>query len=265
MERDLTGEELVKWFDALKADRGNWEDLWEEIAEFILPAHRNFQTRLSEGDDRMERVYDSTAILSNERLASNLHTLLTNPATPWFGLRFRQKELNDSEAATEWLEACTDLMRPALDESNFDEMMGEFYLAFPAFGTAAIAVEEQPPEYGENDPNKFYGFQFVSHHLERVVGAEDNLHRFRDTFLDYEMDAYQLVQEFGADVLPSSVNEAYRSMNWDKKFQLIHAIYKRTYLDSVPDEVDVTEDNRAFASAHFLKETGDIIKTSCYY
>ena len=74
-------EQLKRRYERLKADRGNWESHWEEIAEYIMPASVGFTGLRTAGEKRMTKVYDSTGIHSNELLAAGLHGLATNPAS----------------------------------------------------------------------------------------------------------------------------------------------------------------------------------------
>lgn len=265
MDRDYTGEELTKWQAGLQASRGNWENLFEEIAIFILPSQRNFEVRLSEGTPRMDQVLDSTAIHAGERLASNLHFLMTNPATPWFRLKFRQEELNDTDEAVEWLQAATEDLKNELNDSNFDDAIGEFYLALPAFGTSVIACEETRPDYGEDDPNKFNGFTFFSHHLARCYGDVAADGRFRDTFLVYELNARQAVERFGTDRVSPKVRDMYEKADFTTKIKFCHAIYKRMYFDTQPEAIDVPAEQRMYASVHYEVGSGEIVESGGYY
>lgn len=265
MDRDYQGEELKRWLERVKADRGDWDNLYEDIATFILPSQKNFEVRLSQGQERMDGVYDGTAIYANERLAANLHFLATNPATPWFNLKFRDEALNESDDAVKWLEECADLFKDALNDSNFDSVIGEFWLALPAFGTAPIAVEETAPEYGPNDPNKFYGFNFQSNHLARCWGVPGPDGTLRDTFTEYELNARQAVEKFGAEKLSEKIKEAFEKSDFTTTFTFCHSVYKRLHLKAMPDQEDAPADKRMFASVHFETHDGNVADEGGYY
>lgn len=261
---DYDGEALKRWFEQIKSDRGTWENLFEDIATFVLPSQRNFNAKISEGQERMDGVYDGTAIYAAKRLGANLHFLATNPATPWFNLKFRDKTLNDDQDAVDWLKEVTELYKDALNDSNFDSAIGEFWLTLPSFGSAPIACEEAKPEYGEDDPAKFNGFVFQSNHLARTYGVPAANGVMRDTFVEYELNARQAYERFG-DKLSEKIKKAYADGDFSKKFSFIHAVYKRLDLPSMPDSIDIPADRRAFASAHIELDTGQMLEAGGYY
>jgi hypothetical protein len=99
--------------------RSNWEKHWQELADYMLPRKADIVKKRTQGDKRTELIYDGTAIHAVELLASSLHGMLTSPSTPWFSMRFRERELQGSDAANEWLESCIDQMYQAFHRSNF--------------------------------------------------------------------------------------------------------------------------------------------------
>ena len=40
---------LLKRYDRLKADRHNWDQLWEELAVFLMPSKTDFITKSTRG------------------------------------------------------------------------------------------------------------------------------------------------------------------------------------------------------------------------
>jgi len=61
---------LLKRYDRLKADRHNWDQLWEELAVFLMPSKIDFITKSTKGTKRAAEVYDSTGIHSLQILAA---------------------------------------------------------------------------------------------------------------------------------------------------------------------------------------------------
>ena len=77
---------LIARHDRLRADRGTFDSLWQEVADYIIPS-REFTQRRGPGEKRMTKIFDTTAILACEQLAGALHGMLTSPAVRWFALR----------------------------------------------------------------------------------------------------------------------------------------------------------------------------------
>ena len=51
-------------------------------------------------------LYDNTAIVANDDLASSIQATLTNQATSWAKLRFTDEELMDDKESATWLQGC---------------------------------------------------------------------------------------------------------------------------------------------------------------
>ena len=103
-------KEIVDRYSKLKVLRGTWESHWQEIADYVLPRRADVTKKQARGSKRTELVYDSTAIHAAELLASSLHGMLTNAASPWFSLQFKDPLLDADDAVNEWLEECTHQM-----------------------------------------------------------------------------------------------------------------------------------------------------------
>ena len=76
--------QLDRRFKQLQTQRSNWENHWQELADYMLPRKADITRKRTQGDKRTERIFDGTAIHAVELLASSLHGMLTSPSTPWF-------------------------------------------------------------------------------------------------------------------------------------------------------------------------------------
>jgi hypothetical protein len=93
----------------------------------MMPRKADVTKKRSQGDKRSELIFDSSPLHAVELLSASLHGMLTNPATPWFSLKFKQSDLIDEDAANEWLEDATDKMYEAFNRSNFQQEIFELY------------------------------------------------------------------------------------------------------------------------------------------
>ena len=187
---------LIRLFDSRWAYLGDWRNRWEEMSFYIMPQQRSFTSHHNVGNRRQEQlIFDSTALEANERLSARLHEALTNPATSWFTLAFEDKELNEQDAAREWLEESTDLMRSALHESNFDMSMGQFYLDLGCLGTATVSCDEKRSYPGTE--GEFHGLNFKAWHLEGAAFHENSDGLIDEAFFRFDMTAEQMYQKFG--------------------------------------------------------------------
>tara|TARA_R100001460_G_scaffold10632_2_gene25104 strand:- start:12071 stop:13654 length:1584 start_codon:yes stop_codon:yes gene_type:complete len=238
--------ELQNQYSQLKNKRQNWESHWQEIADFVLPRKADVNIDRTEGDKRTNRIFDGTALHASELLSSSLHGMLTNAATPWFSMRFKDENLAMDEESREWLEASTRTMYIALNRSNFQQEIHELYVDLVVFGTACMMIEE--------DEEKL--IRFSTRHIKEIYIAEndkgfvDTIHR------SFKMSARSAVKRFG-----------------DGAGKRILAIAK----DNPYDEVDIHHcvkpndqfnpykmDNKsmAFVSVYYDHEDGHIISIS---
>lgn len=141
----MKGSQIVKRFDALKSQRANLDTVLQDIERYVLPYRGEFFSQMNsehEVDWDRKYIYDNTACVAVNLLASQLHGNLTSPVNKWFGLRFRDEELNTDVAAKEWLEDAEDKIWQTIQESNFDTAAPEAYLDSSGFGTSIIMMED---------------------------------------------------------------------------------------------------------------------------
>ena len=122
--------QLERRYKTLQSQRSNWENHWQQLADYMLPRKADITKKRTQGDKRTELIYDGTAIHAVELLASSLHGMLTSPSTPWFSMRFRDQELQRSDEANEWLESSLDQMYQAFNRSNFQQEITSFIMTW---------------------------------------------------------------------------------------------------------------------------------------
>ena len=183
----MNAKELSNQFSKLKTQRQNWESHWQEIADYVLPRRADVNKSRSSGDKRTEFIYDGTALHAAELLSSSLHGMLTNAATPWFSMRFKDENLSMDEESREWLESCTTTMYIALDRSNFQQEIHELYTDLVTFGTSAMMIEE--------DEEKF--LRFSTRHIKEIYVAENDKGVVDTVHREFKMTARAAYQRFG--------------------------------------------------------------------
>ena len=188
MPMDAQAKKLLTRWEALKLERATTENSWQEIADNLL-GRRDFISRRTPGERRMQRIYDGTSKVAGEDLAGALHSLMTNPTAPWFELRFERPELNEMPTAMRWLFATEKRIHAALTrpDANFHAQMSEVYIDLVYFGTAGLFVEDKLSQ----------GTIFSARPLSEIYVAENSAGRIDTVFLHFEFNARQAFQEFG--------------------------------------------------------------------
>ena len=199
-----------KEFENLVASRRKNHDIqWEEIARYIMPHKMDFITKRSKGDrTRGKDIYDPTAAVSMNVLASHMHTSLTSPSAPWFSLRFEKPDLNDDDELKEWMEDCTKRMFHAINNSNFVSSVNELYKDLITFGTAAMEVTFI------NTEKDGFKLVFKPVHLASCVFME-SVHGPIDTFYhEVELCNAKIMEMFGEDT-PTEIKEKVKDKPYD--------------------------------------------------
>ena len=238
----INTQELVRRFSKLKSARGTWETHWQEIADYVLPRRADIVTKFSKGEKRTERVFDSSAINAAELLASSLHGMLTNAASPWFMMNYKEPGLNADDKAMEWLEECTKQMYVVLNRSNFQQEIHELYQDLITFGTAGMMIEQ--------DEEKV--LRFSTRHISEIYIQENEFGRVDTVYRKFKMSAKGAMSMFGdvsKKITKLSEAEPYEEID------LLHVVYPRE--DRNPNKIDAK--NKPFASIYCDPEDNTLL------
>ena len=237
---------IAAQFDKLKSKRANWENHWQEVADYCLPRRADVTKSRSKGDKRTEFIFDGTALHALELLSSSLHGMLTNAATPWFSMRFKNEAIAGDEESMEWLESATQTMYIALDRSNFQQEIHELYTDLTAFGTACMMIEE--------DDNNF--LRFSTRHIREIYVSE-NAKGFVDTVhREFKMSARAAYQRFGKN-LPKRIIKIAENNPYDE-VTLHHCVKPNDEMN--PYKID--NKSMAYSSIYYDHEDKKIISVS---
>lgn len=242
-------EQVCKRYDHLKASRGTWDSHWREIAELVYPRRDDFDTKRSEGEKRMTKVFDSSAIHANELLASAMIALNVNPSSTWFKSNTDKMD----EEAKRWLDNASDVMIQHINgaESGFYTAAYEYFMEFCAFGTAAMFVEE-----AEN----LSGVRFQARSLSEIVVAEGANGVINTVFRKFEYTVNQIMERWpdnGSEV----VEKLHSKGDVDKKLPIIHCIKPREGYDGSKKD----SKNLPIESVYVLKEDMTLLEEGGYH
>lgn len=210
---------LIEEYEALRGDRGNWENQWQDIAELMIPRRADFTSQYrSSGEQRRDRIYESTAVRALVRAASGLHNTLTSNTVPWFALETEDSTLMKDREVQVWLEEATRRCMSVFNspQSGFHSSMHEFYLDLVAFGTGCIMVVDEPP----------MGPIFRSYFLGNVFIAEDKFGKVDSVYRTFFDTARSLYRQFG-NSLSDGVKKAADSSPFDR-FEILHVVRPRS-------------------------------------
>ena len=141
---ELSLIEIKKRYKKAEAHKDQWRAIYEEAYEFALPM-RNMYDGYYEGDvpgqNKMKRVFDSTAIHSTARFANRLQSSLFPPQREWCRLLPGEDIPADRKVeAQQALDFFSLKMFSVMRQSGFDLAMGEFLLDL-AIGTSVMLIQ----------------------------------------------------------------------------------------------------------------------------
>ena len=215
----LSVEEIKKRYKKSESHKELWRSIYEEAYEYALPM-RNLYDGYAEsnipGQDKMKRVFDSTAIHSTARFANRIQSSLFPPQQQWCRLEPGLDIPEDRRIeAQQVLDLYTQKMFGVMNQSGFDLAIGEFLLDL-AVGTAVMLI--QPGD--ETTPIRYSAIP--SHHVcfeEGPNGTVDTV--YRKLRRPYRV----LEREFPDIKIPADMKARYKE-DPTKEVELIEATYK---------------------------------------
>lgn len=164
---ERTVPQLIKGRDKAEQRRMQWLSIWKDAYRYTLP-QRDITDRVTPGQNKGQRVYDSTSVSAAQNLANKLQAALfpiyqdfvaltPGPSIP--------EEIRD-EAYT-LLDQITKIFHAVIWRSNFSTAIGEHLLEL-VIGTGCTLVQEGP----DFDPVRFSPFPQSAVGLEMGAWGE---------------------------------------------------------------------------------------------
>jgi hypothetical protein len=188
-------------------------------------------------------------------LSASLHGSLTSPSTKWFGLRFREDELNEDKDAKDWLEQCSKGIFQEFGKSNFSTEVAESYQDLVGFGTSCLQFDVKTKDA------QFDGFNFRACHLAEVVISENEEGKVDTVFRKLKLTARQAYQKFGKDAGDKAMKALEKDP--DQVFEYVQAVFPRE-IQGEPAMVAPSH-QRPFACYFISVADKKICKESGYY
>lgn len=222
--------------EALRGERGSWMPHWAELAEHLLPRRGRFlaaegaggTARPNQGGKRNGRIVNGTGTIALRTLQSGLSAGVTSPARPWFKLTTPDPELAEWQPVKLWLEEVERLMQAVFDRSNLYPVLQAQYEELGCFGTAVLAVFEDP-----EDVIRVRGFT-----AGEYMVAQDHKGRVDCFYREYAMTVAQLVEQFGLKAVSATVRGLWDRGAYDQWVEVVHAVEPNLPLPGVEPASD---------------------------
>lgn len=254
---------VMKSMENLRGKRGNLDSQCQEIAERIWPNQRRlFQGQNAsptEGEKRMQDVYDSTASSALNKFASILDSLLTPMNQTWHQIQPDDPYLAKDRATTLWMEELNRRIfkKRYAPSANFVSQNQLVYKGLGAYGTGAIFVDELRGRRKRGKSGVERGFRYRNIHLSELYLLENHQGIVEDVYRYYKATAAQISQRFKS--VPECVTSKLASEP-DYQFFLTHCVMPRENVDYDRADYMGTE----FASYYVMEEGKWLLEESGY-
>lgn len=251
-----TAEQFIKNLDKLKSRRANYDDVNQDITDYVLPNRGDFTETKVDGDRKDRIVYDSTAITANQNLASVIAQGLTDPNSIFFRFRAQDPIAADQEDVKRWLEKLEQKVFNIFTsaESGFPQQNHEMLLDLGGYGTSIMFI-------GEDEDSGRVTFQ--TRHLSEIW-IEENANGFVDTvYRKFKYTARQAAQKWGEDSLGPKIREAIKG-DPHKKFEFLHVVLPRVDYERT-SSIDSSLSRFDFISLHISLDDKNIISTKGFH
>lgn len=262
---------LRREYQTLRSDRSDEEGVWDDIERYIMPltgkVAQSLQAQRPE-TQTAEPLWDLTAPLAADHLASALHSDLTSDAVRWLDFEWTDDELEQDHEAVKYRERLAELCWAELQASDFGMEIGSGYLEWAGKGTMCLVAEPlgSGPEWK--------GLDFTNVPIAQTVFVEDSRGFVLRWYRHLRWTAIQCLdhcEREGADV-PQRIRElAQREDAATAKLDVIFAVYRRNGWAggvSTPDEIegDAVAEQRPWGCCYFTLDQGELLgKEGGYY
>jgi len=137
----MNGEDILKRAQRAFSDREWYESLWQDCYDYAMPSRRGFEAQ-TPGQDRMDKVFDETAIVALQEFASTMQQGMVPAFGKWF--RFEPGILvgeRQREVVQQQLDEVGDYVLEVLANSTFPQETHEMFQEL-GIGTGAMFVDE---------------------------------------------------------------------------------------------------------------------------
>jgi hypothetical protein len=243
---------LINHYQALWQQQANFRSLWNVTAQYVMPAWDNFIGEFAEGVNRNTRIFDSTAILANERFSAVMEALLTPRSQIWCKLIPDDEALIDVPSVQAYMDSVNKILFAARyhPEANFASQTDECYMSLGAFGNNLLFIDE----------NIGKCLRYRSVPLSELCWALNHQGSVDTVFRKFRYSAKQAVDHWGIDRVPAGVAKAFASQNPYQEQEFLHVI--KPNADHVPYAYG--DKGKAFECWYIYLGTKAVIERSSY-
>ena len=233
----------------LRANRANWDSLWQDLSDYFCPGRINAIRRESDGSRKSQNIYDNTGADAAQKLAAGLYSRTVNPASKWFYLTVEtpDESLENNPSVQAWFDTARDRAQSAINKRGTGALY-QVYCDLTSLCNAVLFIDE----------DDIKGVSFRTFPIDTVDIAEDYRGVVDTVYRKFELTLRQIDQEF-----PNKLDEDLKDrllVEPDAKLEVLHVVGPRKKYD--PDKIDNL--NMPIESIYILCEKCLVLEESGY-
>ena len=248
----MDGNTIIKKYNNMSSNViGNWQNLWQECADFCFPTNDNINRIRVAGQEKPPQRMIDTCIEANYSFASGFFSHMFPPNTVWAKYRHPSPMIMANKNVANYFEEVSRIAHQILISSNFAQEEFQALLSLGCFGTNCLSVEE--------DDEKI--IKFRNYIIDEVRIDENHLHEVDTVARKYQLTGRQAILKFGEEALRLARLDRIldNGEKYDEtKFKFIQFVSPRKdYNIKSKKAVD-----KPFASYHVSMDSKEIVKES---
>lgn len=228
-EEEEIAQRVLSEYQRMFADRVNWNNHWQEIAERIDPQQFKLFNQKgvlqTQGEKRTEFVYDATGMVALQRFAAIMDSLLTPSDQKWQRLQASNAKVREDRQVKQYFEQVNNVLfrYRYSPHANFASQIHNNYRALGAYGTGTMFTDQLWGKGG--------GLRYKHCHLNEIF-IQENHQGIVDRVLRYfPMTARQMHQKW-PDKMPELIKAAMLTAP-EKIFFVCHYVCPREDYDPI--------------------------------
>lgn len=134
----MNAEQIIALQKTLEEQDATFRSNWQDQANYIFPREANITQYDYPGTTRFDRLYDVTAVIESENMASGLLTNLVPAGQKFFSLTTSDTELEELDIVKSYWAKATEKLHEELFSSNYILQLGETLRSLITFGTGCL-------------------------------------------------------------------------------------------------------------------------------
>jgi hypothetical protein len=205
---------ILKQQAELADKRTNWDTFWQRIAERVLPNSATITVQGNEGEPRTDRLFDSTAVIANERFSAWIGEAYTPRDQVWHGMEPEDRDLKEDHEVKQYFEQNVETLfsvryRPY---GNFTSQRQDCYTSLGAFGNHCMLIDEAIGE----------GIRYKSIFIAEVYWAENHQGIIDTVYRKFQLSGRNAIKKF-----PRLAGKTRKDAedNPHRMFDFVHAVF----------------------------------------